>query len=98
MFLNTLFRLLLTFNATSLLVIVFSVKSGFTLQKLFCYFGFVNFIPVFHNLISYFLYVLILLLLTKLSIWISSYLGKDSFECGQIISIEYANNSFYLVI
>mgnify|MGYP003508444790 CR=1 FL=1 len=40
MFLNTLFRLLLTFNATSLLVIVFSVKSGFTLQKLFDYFGF----------------------------------------------------------
>lgn len=94
MFLNTLFRLLLTFNATSLLVIVFSVKSGFTLQKLFAYFGFVNFIPDFHNLISYFLYVLILILLTKLSIWISSSLGKDSFECGQIISIEHANNSF----
>lgn len=91
---NKLFRFFLTFNATSLLVIVFLVKEGFTLQKLFCHFGFNNILPDFPNLISYLSYVLLLLLLTKLSIFISAYLGKDDFKNGDIISIEHANNSF----
>ncbi len=39
MLLNIFFRVLLTFNATALLVIIFAVKSSFTLQKLFDYLG-----------------------------------------------------------
>jgi hypothetical protein len=70
------------------------VKNGFTLQDLFSYFGSVKLLPAFPNLVSYFFYVLVLLFLTKLSILISSKLGKDSFKYGEIISIEHANNSF----
>jgi len=102
MLLNTLFRLLLTFNATALLVIIFAVKSGFTLQKLFCYLdlelymklGVEKWISILPSFISYFFYVLIILLLTMFSIWVSSKLGKDPFKAGEILSIEYANNSF----
>lgn len=90
MFLNNLFRLLLTFNATALLVIIYLVQKGITLQKIFQSFG----IPTFPNVISYVLYVLVILLLTWLSIWLSSKLGKDPFRSGDIVSIEYANNSF----
>ena len=91
---NLLFRLLLTLNATSLLVIIFLVKEGCTLQKLIPYLGFLIILPDFPNLVSYFCYFLFLLILTKLSIWISSKLGKDDFKTGDITSIEYANNSF----
>lgn len=94
MFLNNLFRLLLTFNATALLVIIFLVQKGFTLQKIFECFGVSKWIPSFPSFISYFSYVLVVLLLTKLSIWLSSKLGKDTFNSGDIVSIEYANNSF----
>lgn len=86
--------MLLTFNATALLVIIFLVQKGFTLQKIFECFGVSKWIPSFPSFISYFSYVLVVLLLTKLSIWLSSKLGKDTFNSGDIISIEYANNSF----
>lgn len=102
MLLNILFRLLLTFNATALLVIIFAVKSGFTVQKLFYYLdpelymklGVEKWISILPSFISYFFYVLIILLLTMFSIWVSSKLGKDPFKAGEILSIEYANNSF----
>lgn len=94
MFLNNLFRLLLTFNATALLVIIYLVQKGFTLQKIFEYFGIGKWFPAFPSFISYFSYVLVILLSTQLSIWLSSKLGKSVFKPGDIISIEYANNSF----
>ena len=102
MLLNIFFRVLLTFNATALLVIIFAVKSSFTLQKLFDYLelgwyaklDIEKWLSTLPNLMSYLIYVLIILLLTKFSIWVSSKLGKDPFESGQILSIEYANNSF----
>jgi len=94
MLLNNLFRLLLTFNATALLVIIYLVQKGFTLQKIFEYFGISEWISPFPSFISYFLYVLVILLSTQLSIWLSSKLGKDTFNSGDIVSIEYANNSF----
>lgn len=94
MLLNRLFRLLLTFNATALLVIIFAVKSGITLQGIFKNFRIGEIFSNFPNFLSYILYVLVIFLLTKLSIWLSSMLGKDSFYTGDIVSIEYANNSF----
>lgn len=39
-------------------------------------------------------YLLIPIFLTWLSIFLSSFLGKDSFEVGKIKTIEHANNSF----
>ncbi|SJN19112.1 hypothetical protein [Psychrobacter sp. JB385] len=94
MLLNNLFRLLLTFNATALLVIIFLVQKGFTLQDLFSYLDISKWMPTFPNAISYILYVSVILLLTKLSILVSTKLGKDPFRSGEIVSIEYANNSF----
>lgn len=81
---NILFRLLLTFNATSLLVIIFMVHQGYSL-------GWLSHLP---SAVSYGLYVLVPLLLTWLSILLSSKLGRDEFQKGEVTSIEHANNSF----
>lgn len=89
--LNFIFRVLLTFNATSLLVIIFLVQKGFTLAHFFSDFPWLDRIP---NFVSYALYLLIPILLTGLSLLLSSKLGKDEFKLGQVDSIEHANNSF----
>lgn len=97
---NFLFRILLTFNATSLLVIIYLVQKGISINFLF------NSIPYFPELlrmlcvqelpkfISYLLYLAIPISFTKISIFISSQLGKDEFKKGNIQDIEHANNSF----
>lgn len=89
---NILFRLLLAFNATSLLVIIFVVQKGYSLGYFFpilCpYLGGVT------NYISYLVYLLVPVLLTWLSVILCPYLGKDEFKSGSIVSIEHANNSF----
>lgn len=88
---NTIFRLLLTFNATSLLVVVFLVQNGFSLGHFFpkC-----TYLVNASNAMSYVGYLLVPIALTGLSILLSPCLGKDSFGKGQIVSIEHANNSF----
>lgn len=88
---NIAFRLLLTFNATSLLVIIFLVQKGFTLGHFFTKCPYLVGLP---NAISYTLYLVVPVSLTWLSILLSSKLGKDSFKPEQIVSIEHANNSF----
>lgn len=91
---NIAFRLLLTFNATSLLVIIFLVQKSYTLGHFLAdasYLGWLNTLP---NAVSYILYLLVPLLSTGLSILLSSWLGRDAFEQGEIASIEHANNSF----
>ena len=92
--LNTLFRFLLTFNATFLLVIIFLVQSSINLDKIFLYWWGFNFLPNHSNYISYAVYMVFLLSLTRLSIWLSSKLGEDNFNSGEVIRVEYANNSF----
>lgn len=82
--LTSLLRVLLTFNATSLLIVIYQVKDPFLLAE-------VSGIP------RYLFNIGLLsapMLLTGLSIWLVRWLGKDSFSAGQIISIEYANNAF----
>lgn len=92
---NILFWLLLTFNATSLLVIIFIVQKGYTLSYFFdVTISQLSWITVIPNMASYFLYVLIPIFLTGISLLLSKRLGKDEFKKGNIISIEYANNSF----
>lgn len=88
---NTAFRLLLTFNATSLLVIVFLVKKGCTLEQLLPQYEDLTNFP---HYASYLSYLAIPMFLTWLSIILSSQLGKDDFESGNVTSIEHANNSF----
>lgn len=91
---NTAFRLLLTFNATSLLVIIFLVQKRHTLEYFFATKNGLDWISSLPNAVSYLLYVLIPVLLTGISILLSSKLGKDEFKKGEVESIEHANNSF----
>lgn len=88
---NCLFRLLLTFNATSLLVIIFLVQKGYGLATFFPQNQMLSSLP---NAISYVSYLFIPILLTGLSIFLSKKLGKDSFATGTVVSIQHANNSF----
>ncbi|MFJ5254077.1 hypothetical protein ACIP8I_02615 [Pseudomonas sp. NPDC088414] len=88
---NVPFRLLLTFNATSLLVIVFLVQKGYALGYFFPDLAHVVALP---NFLSYILYLCAPILLTGLSLALSSSLGKDEFKSGQVDSIDHANNSF----
>lgn len=89
--LNFFFRLLLTFNATSLLVIVFLVQKGFVLSHFFPCQVWLKELP---NALSYILYILIPIMLTGVSIILSPLLGKDEFRRGEVESIEHANNAF----
>lgn len=88
---NFAFRFLLTFNATSLLVIVFLIQKGYVFGYFFpnC-----QLLVAWPNAYSYLIYLLVPILLTWLSILLSSLLGKDSFGKGSITNIEHANNSF----
>ena len=88
---NFFFRLLLTFNATSLLLIIFLVQQNCKFLE--------TFIPALAqfnlpSLISYATYLGVPIALTGVSIFLSRYLGKDEFKKGEIESIEHANNSF----
>jgi len=94
MIINTAFRLLLTFNATSLLVIIYLVQNGYTLGKVFCGVEWFNWAGMLPNAVSYLFYFLIPVLSTGASILLSSKLGKDEFKSGEVKSIEHANNSF----
>jgi hypothetical protein len=89
--LNLLFRLLLTVNATSLLLIVYLVQNKQTLSVFFHEICWLYRLP---NFVSYIFYSLITLILTWMSIQLSSKLGKDSFKQGDVDCIEHANNSF----
>jgi len=88
---NFAFRLLLTFNATSLLVIVFLIQKGYALGYFFpgC-----PFLIDWPNTYSFLIYLLVPILLTWLSIILCPMLGSDDFKKGSITNIEHANNSF----
>jgi len=88
---NIAFRLLLAFNATSLLLIVFLVQKSFTLGYFFPEHPRLLILPSY---VSYFIYSAVPVLLTGLSILLSDRLGKDEFKKGSVESIEHANNSF----
>ncbi|TGN40330.1 hypothetical protein E5Q11_08655 [Marinobacter confluentis] len=88
---NIIFRLLLTFNATSLLIVVFLVQNDCPLE---CSIRF-NFFGLGSSVwFSYVIYSAVPLLLTALSIGLSAKLGSDEFKRGEVSNVEYANNSF----
>jgi hypothetical protein len=88
---NIAFRLLLTFNATSLLLIIFTVHKGVVFGDLFSEYNWLIQLP---NIASYLVYLLVPILFTWLSLLLSTFLGKDDFKKGEVESIEHANNSF----
>ncbi|WP_429211956.1 hypothetical protein [Aeromonas veronii] len=91
---NIAFRVLLTFNATSLLVIIFLVQKGYTLGHFLSDVTWLDWTVTLPNAVYYLFYLLIPILLTGFSIWLSKFLGKDEFKAGEVASIEHANNSF----
>lgn len=85
---NFLFRLFLAFNSTSLILVVYWIKSGITLNK---------FAPsIFHfpNYVSYCIYIVVLFSLTFISLLLSGKLVSDNMEEGTIINVESANDAF----
>ncbi|WP_419879294.1 hypothetical protein [Brevibacillus centrosporus] len=88
---NFLFRLFLTFNATSLILVVYLVKERCLLE---------NILPLFSKLpdfISYTIYFMIPLVLTFLSLFFSKFLDNDSIQSDDhsaIKEVEQANNAF----
>lgn len=85
---NILYRLLLTFNATSLIIVLFLVKEQILINNIhFC-------LENWPNYISYILYFLVPVGLTYFSLQIARYLSKDDIKEGSILSIEQANNAF----
>ncbi len=85
---NFLFRLLLTFNATSLIIVIYLVKERFLLSEIFSK---LNILP---DYVSYIVYFLIPVLLTFISLFIANALDTDSMKTGDIKEVEQANNVF----
>lgn len=89
---NRIFRLFLAFNSTSLIIVVYLIKAGVTIR----------FVPscvaIIPNYVSYFIYIIISVLLTYISLLLSKYLDFDSVESEKgesaVKAIELANNSF----
>jgi hypothetical protein len=71
---NLIFRLFLTFNATSLIIVVYLVKDRFVLSKIF------SCLSVLPDYISYLFYFSIPVILTLLSLFIANWLDNDSIE------------------
>ena len=89
---NLLFRLFLTFNATSLIIVVYLIKSQITLNNLSPY------IECMPDYISYIIYFVVPILFTYLSLLMANKLANDSIESqngkSAIKEIEQANNAY----
>ena len=80
---NIIYKLLLTLNSTSLIIVVFLIKE----QRYFCS------LESYPRCISYLIYLLIPIVLSGISICMTKFLSTDSIE-GEIDSVEHANNMF----
>ncbi|MFH2140788.1 MAG: hypothetical protein ABIJ97_00090 [Bacteroidota bacterium] len=89
---NFLYRLLLTFNSTSLIIVIFLVKEGCVIGDVYPN---LYFLPTY---VSYIIYFLIPVVLTYVSLLISRWLDNDSIMKEDnkpvIIEVEQANNAF----
>lgn len=85
---NFIYRLLLTFNATSLILVIFLIKEEITLNGLH---EKLNSLP---NFVSYIIYFLVPIFLTYISLLISKLLGNANIQKGSIVEVENANNAF----
>ncbi len=87
---NFLYKILLTFNSTSLLIVIYWIKEQALIDWL-CISPKLTNVPDF---VSYGIYFLIPVLLTLFSLWLASYLDNDSIEENKITEVEQANNAF----
>ncbi|SES46066.1 hypothetical protein [Psychrobacillus sp. OK032] len=88
---NVLFRLFLTFNATSLIIVVYLAKEQFVLGDI------VSCFDIIPDFISYLIYILIPICLTYVSLTFSNFLDDDSIHSDKtpvIKEVEQANNAF----
>lgn len=89
---NIMFRLFLTFNATSLILVVYLVKEQKVINS------WTSHLAGLPHLVSYILYFAIPVVFTFLSLLLSNKLGDDSIEAenGQsaIREVEQANNAY----
>ncbi len=89
---NLLFRLFLTFNATSLIIVVYLVKSQIVLN------GLHPFMVDMPHYVSYIIYFAVPVLFTYLSLLLADRLSDDSIEMenekSAIREIEQANNAY----
>jgi len=88
---NFIYRLYLTFNSTSLIIVVFLVKEKTTID----WPGKLSFLP---DYVSYIIYFFVPVLLTYLSLLLAKFLDNDSLEkengISKIAEVEQANNAF----
>ncbi|MHA6253216.1 hypothetical protein ACXYMZ_14990 [Oceanobacillus sp. CAU 1775] len=99
-----MYRLLLTFNSTSLIIVIFFVKEQVTIQ----WSNKLSFVP---DVVSYALYFCLPIIFTLISLILAKFLAKDSlekteksiksengqeqtFKISKIIEVEQANNAF----
>lgn len=81
---NLLYRLLLAFNSTYLVVVIFLIQQRYIITKL-------NFLSIY---VSYIVFISTPILLTYFSFIIMKYLENDEIKKEHIKEIELANNSF----
>ena len=91
---NFLYRMFLTFNSTSLLIVVFFVKE----QTVIDWKSIDESLACFPNAVSYFIYFLIPVFLTLISLFWARLLDDDSIENqsekSRVTEVEQANNAF----
>jgi len=80
---NFTFKLFLTLNSTSTMIIVYLIKERY-------YLLFLKKSPVW---ISYIIFLLIPFLLTIISLWMKRFLSQDDINC-ELLNVEEANNTF----
>ncbi len=80
---NFIFKFFLTFNSTSTMIVVYLIKSRYYLL----------FLEKFPIWISYIIFLLIPLLLTRISLWMKRFLSRDDINY-ELLNIEEANNTF----
>lgn len=81
---NILYRLFLAFNSTYLIIVVYLIKSDYSLCML----------SGFSRYVSWALFVLFPVMLTALTFLLARLLTRDAIGAASVTEIELANNSF----
>lgn len=83
-----IFKFCLTLNSLLLSLVVFLIKEGIVINSLYPY---LSSLP---DIISYILYLSVVLIFTGLSMRLINFLGTDTIDAGSISVIEPANDAF----
>ncbi len=87
---NFLYKILLTFNSTSLLLVVYWIKE----QHLINWSSISPKLANIPDFVSYGIYFFIPVLLTLFSLWLAKFLDNDNIDKSKITEVEQANNAF----